>query len=71
VDLTIYTGAGLVYTIFYKTNLTDPSWIVLSNNLQASLLWQTNPASVGTNYPVVVTDPVNAAHSRFYRVMVQ
>jgi hypothetical protein len=72
VDLTIYTGAGLVYTIFYKTNLTDPSWIVLSNNIIAPLSWQTNVLHpCDSSYPVTVTDPVNAAHSRFYRVMVQ
>ena len=70
-NMTVLAGAGLYYSVLYKTNLTDAAWIVLTNGLQADWSWQTNILSVGTNYPIVVTDPVNAAKSRFYRVQVQ
>lgn len=67
VNLTFSAGAGLDYSVLYKTNLTDASWILLTNNVIAPISWQTNTASVGTSYPITVSDPI-AARSRFYRV---
>ncbi len=67
VNLSFSTGPGLDYAILYKTNLTDANWTLLTNNVIAPLSWQTNTASVGTSYPMTVSDPVTA-RSRFYKV---
>ena len=67
VNLSFSAGAGLNYAVLYKTNLTDATWNVLSNNIAAPITWQTNSASVGTTWPIVVSDPVTSQH-RFYRV---
>jgi hypothetical protein len=67
VNLTFSAGAAQIYTVFYKTNLTDAVWNVLSSNVAAPMSWQTNTASVGVTYPVTVTDVPNG-HTRFYRV---
>jgi hypothetical protein len=67
VNLTFSAGPALTYTVLYKTNLTDVSWSVLSNNIAAPMSWQTNTASVGVSYPVTVTDAPTAT-TRFYRV---
>jgi hypothetical protein len=69
INLSFSAGAGLDYSVLYKTNLTDATWSVLASNVIAPMSWQTNTASVGTSYPVTVSDPLTA-HSRFYRVQV-
>ena len=69
VNLSFSAGAGLSYAVLYKTNLADASWNVLTN-VAAPDSWATNPASVGTTYPLTVSDPVTA-HSRFFRVLSQ
>src|SRR5258708_36354968 len=56
VNLSFSTGPGLDYAILYKTNLTDTNWIVLTNNVIAPLSWQTNVNSVGTTYPMTISD---------------
>ena len=68
-NLTFSAGAGLNYTVLYKNNLSDPTWNALTT-VAAPLSWQTNPASVGTTYPITVTDSL-AQHSRFYRIQSQ
>ena len=68
INLSFMAGAGLEYSVLYKTNLTDAAWSVLTN-VTAPMSWQTNSASVGTSYPVTVSDPLTA-HSRFYQVQV-
>jgi hypothetical protein len=70
INLSFSAGAGLDYTVLYKTNLTDATWSVLASNVIAPMSWQTNVNSVGTSYPVSVSDPL-AVQSRFYRVQVQ
>lgn len=60
VNLSFSAGAGLDYTVLYKTNLTDATWGVLVNNI----------TDLCTNDTVTVTDSLTA-HSRFYRVTVQ
>jgi hypothetical protein len=67
INLRFSAGAGLNYAIQYKTNLTDATWRVLTDNVTAPESWATNPASTGITYPVTVSDRVTA-HSRFYRV---
>jgi hypothetical protein len=69
INLSFSAGAGLNYSVLYKTNLTDATWSVLTNVI-APMSWQTNVNSVGTSYPVTASDPLTA-HSRFYRVLVQ
>jgi hypothetical protein len=69
VTLSFSAGAGLTYTVLYKTNLNDATWNVLPGDVAAPISWQTNTASVGTTYPVTKTDPVSASR-RFYRVLV-
>lgn len=68
VNLSFNAGAGLDYSVLYKTNLTDPTWNVLQSNIAAPMTWQTNTAVFTTQYPLTVTDTVSGAHSRFYRV---
>jgi len=68
VNLTFSAGPGLDYAVLYKANLTDPNWIMLTNNVMAPLSWQTNTASVGTSYPVTVSDPIAGQSRRFYKV---
>jgi hypothetical protein len=65
VNLSFLGVLGLDYTVLFKTNLTDASWIVLTNipTIQFSPL-----GPFGTN--VTVSDPI-AAQSRFYRVKVK
>jgi hypothetical protein len=70
INLSFAAGAGLDYSVLYKTNLTDATWSVLASHVIAPMSWQTNSASVGTSYPVTVSDSL-AAQSRFYRVLVQ
>jgi hypothetical protein len=69
VNLSFSAGAGLSYAVLYKTNLADATWNVLTN-VAAPNSWATNPASIGTTYPLTVSDPATA-HSRFYRVLSQ
>ena len=68
VNLSFSAGAGLNYSVLYKTNLTDPAWNVLAGNVAAPLTWQTNVQSVGLTYPVTVSDSVSGQHNRFYKV---
>ncbi len=70
INLTFSAGAAQTYTVLYKTNLTDPTWNVLANNVAAPMSWQTNTASVGVTYPVTVTDVPNG-RTRFYQVQSQ
>ena len=70
INLSFSAGAGLDYSVLYKTNLTDATWSVLASHVIAPMSWQTNVNSVGTSYPVTVSDSL-AAQSRFYRVLVQ
>ena len=70
VTLSFSAGAGLNYAVLYKTNLSDATWNVLANNIAAPLSWQTNITSVGTTYPVTVSD-TRTSRSRFYRVQSQ
>jgi hypothetical protein len=69
VNLSFSAGAGLNYSVLYKTNLTDSAWNVLTN-VAAPLSWQNDTNAMTTTYPLIVSDPV-AAHSRFYRVQSQ
>jgi hypothetical protein len=71
VNLSFAAGAGLDYTVLYKTNLTDATWNVLTSNVTAPISWQTNVTSVGITYPVTVSDSISGQHSRFYRVQSQ
>jgi hypothetical protein len=66
ITLSFSAGAGLNYSVLYKTNLSDATWNVLTT-VAAPLSWQTNTASVGTTYPLTVTDSLTAQR-RFYRV---
>ena len=67
INLSFSGGAGLDYAILYKTNLTDTTWSVLTNNVTVPDSWATNTASVGTTYPITVSDHLTT-HNRFYRV---
>jgi len=69
-NLSFAAGAGLNYSVLYKTNLTDATWNVLTN-VAAPLSWQTNTTVTTTTYPLTVTDSVSGQHSRFYRVQSQ
>jgi hypothetical protein len=60
INLSFPAGAGLAYSVLYKTNLTDATWSVLANNI----------TDLCTNVTVTVTDALTAG-SRFYRVQVQ
>jgi hypothetical protein len=71
VNLSFSGQAGLDFAILYKTNLTDATWSVLTNNVTPPLSWETNTASVGTYYPITVSDTIGGANSRFYRVQAQ
>jgi hypothetical protein len=59
--VTFFAIPGQCYTIEYKTNLADPSW-----------LWRTN-ATAGTNLPWMgqmgITEATNGLGSRFYRAV--
>jgi hypothetical protein len=78
VNLSFAGQAGLDFAVLYKTNLTDATWSVLTNNVIAPLSWQTNvnygslPSNnVGTfYYPITATDTVTAT-SRFYKLQAQ
>jgi len=78
VNLSFSGQAGLSFAVLYKTNLTDATWSVLTNNVMAPLNWQTNvnygslPSNnVGTfYYPITATDTVTAT-SRFYKLQAQ
>ena len=67
VNLSFNAGAGLNYTVLYKTNLTDATWNALTT-VAAPLSWQTNTTVLTTQYPLTVTDSVSGQHSRFYKV---
>jgi hypothetical protein len=79
VNLSFAGQAGLNFAVLYKTNLTDATWSVLTNNVTAPVSWQTNvnytslPSNnVGTfYYPITVSDSTSGAHSRFYRIQAQ
>jgi hypothetical protein len=60
INLTFSAGAGLDYSVLYKTNLTDATWSVLASNI----------TDLCTNATVTVSDALTA-NSRFYRVGVQ
>jgi hypothetical protein len=60
INLTFSAGAGLDYSVLYKTNLTDATWSVLASNI----------TDLCTNVTVTVSDALTAG-SRFYRVQVQ
>ena len=70
VNLTVKADAGIDYALLYKTNLMDPVWSVLTNNIMVPSWWQTNVNRYNTGYPVTVIDPITA-QSRFYRVQAQ
>jgi hypothetical protein len=70
VNLTVKADAGIDYALLYKTNLMDPVWGVLTNNIMVPSWWQTNVNRYNTGYPIPVTDTI-AAQSRFYRVQAQ
>jgi hypothetical protein len=78
INLSFAGQAGLDFAVLYKTNLTQATWSVLTNNVIAPLSWQTNanyqagPSNnVGTYYyPITVTDTVTAT-KRFYMVQAQ
>jgi hypothetical protein len=55
VNLSFSTKGGLLYSVLYKTSLSDASWIVLTNGI----------AGTGTTVVVSDTPPTN---TRFYRV---
>ena len=72
INLSFGAGAGLNYTVFYKTNLTDITWLSLTN-VQAPSWWQNDTDSCGGSisyYPITVTNSITT-QSRFYRVSVQ
>lgn len=71
VNLSFGAGAGLFYSVLYKTNLNDLSWNVLSNNIVAPPSWQVNPASRKTTYPITVSDSISGENSRYYRIQSQ
>jgi len=79
VNLSFAGQAGLSFAVLYKTNLTDATWSVLTNNVAAPLSWQTNvnytslPSNnVGTfYYPITASDSTSGANSRFYRIQAQ
>jgi hypothetical protein len=52
------TVDGAIYSVQYKTNLTDPIWLDLSRQL-------------GTGAPADVNDSTPPGPSRFYRVKVE
>ncbi len=60
INLAFSAGAGLDYSVLYKTNLTDATWSVLASNI----------TDLCTNVTVTVSDALTA-NSRFYRVQVQ
>jgi hypothetical protein len=60
INLNFSASAGLDYSVLYKTNLLDPTWNVLVNNI----------TDLCTNATVTVSDPMTS-HTRFYRVQVQ
>ena len=70
VNLSFNAGAGLNYTVLYKTNLTDATWNALTT-VAAPLSWQTNTTVLTTQYPLTVSDSVSGQHSRFYKVQSQ
>jgi len=69
INLSFSAGAGLDYSVLYKTNLTDATWSVLTNNVTAPDSWATNPASIGITYPMTISDRLGASR-RFYRMEV-
>jgi hypothetical protein len=72
INLSFGAGAGLNYMVFYKTNLTDITWLSLTN-VQAPSWWQNDTDSCGGSisyYPITVTNSITT-QSRFYRVSVQ
>jgi hypothetical protein len=71
VNLSFSAGAGLTYSVLYKTNLTDAAWNVLQSNIAAPLTWQTNTAATTTTWPLTVTDSTSGQHTRFYKVQSQ
>ena len=57
-NLTFPTRGGLNYSVLYKTNLTDPSWNLLTNGIP------------GSGSTITVSDPLTGPH-RFYEVETQ
>jgi hypothetical protein len=70
INLSFAAGAGLTYSVLYKTNLADATWTLLSNNIAAPMTWQTNTTVTTTIWPITVSDPIGSQH-RFYRVQSQ
>jgi hypothetical protein len=71
VNLSFSGQAGLAFAVLYKTNLTNATWSVLTNNVTPPVSWQTNTTSVGTFYPLTVSDSTSGANTRFYRIQAQ
>jgi hypothetical protein len=71
VNLSFSAGAGLTYTVLYKTNLADAAWNVLQSNIAAPLTWQTNTTATTTTWPITVSDSTVGQRSRFYKVQSQ
>ena len=57
-NISFATQGGSVYSVLYKTNLTDASWNVLASNI------------AGTGSTVTISDSITA-QTRFYRVQTQ
>ena len=57
-NISFATQDGSVYSVLYKTNLTDASWNVLASNI------------AGTGSTVTISDSITA-QTRFYRVQTQ
>ena len=57
-NISFATRGGSTYAVYYKNNLTDPTWSLLQGNI------------AGTGTTVTVTDTVTG-HSRFYQVQTQ
>lgn len=66
--LSFSAGAGLDYSVLYKTNLSDATWSTLTT-VTAPWSWQTNVQSIGTSTNVTVSDLITA-QSRFYMLLV-
>jgi hypothetical protein len=58
VNLSFTTQGASVYSILYKTNLSDGLWSVLTNNI------------MGDGYMKIISDPMTA-QTRFYKVQTQ
>jgi hypothetical protein len=57
-NISFLTKGGSLYSVLYKTSLTDPTWNVLQSNI------------TGTGSTVTVVDPITG-QTRFYQVQTQ